>query len=209
MKMPQSEVQGPVLEVGGFRIRKGWLSPAAQAGMAADIAAVAAAAPFFAPMTPWGKPMSVRMTSAGKYGWFTDRRGYRYVERHPSGAAWPAIPESVLGVWRALVSEARLPDCCLVNWYGATARMGMHRDADEADFGWPVLSISLGDPAAFRIGGPARKDPTQTVLLESGDVVVFGGAARLAYHGIDRIRAGGSRVWPEGGRVNLTLRVVD
>lgn len=209
MKMPQSEVQGPVLEVGGFRIRKGWLSPAAQAGMAADIAAVAAAAPFFAPMTPWGKPMSVRMTSAGKYGWFTDRRGYRYVERHPSGAAWPAIPESVLGVWRALVSEARLPDCCLVNWYGATARMGMHRDADEADFGWPVLSISLGDPAVFRIGGPARKDPTQTVLLESGDVVVFGGAARLAYHGIDRIRAGGSRVWPEGGRVNLTLRVVD
>jgi len=209
VKMPQSEVQGPVLEVGGFRIRKGWLSPAAQAGMAADIAAVAAAAPFFAPMTPWGKPMSVRMTSAGKYGWFTDRRGYRYVERHPSGAAWPAIPESVLGVWRALVSEARLPDCCLVNWYGATARMGMHRDADEADFGWPVLSISLGDPAVFRIGGPARKDPTQTVLLESGDVVVFGGAARLAYHGIDRIRAGGSRVWPEGGRVNLTLRVVD
>lgn len=207
--MRQSELQGPVLEVGGFQIRKGWLSPAAQAGMAADIMGVAAVAPFFAPMTPWGKPMSVRMTSAGKYGWFTDRQGYRYVERHPSGVAWPAIPESVLAVWRALVSEARLPDCCLVNWYGATARMGMHRDADEADFGWPVLSISLGDPAVFRIGGLARKDPTQTVLLESGDVVVFGGAARLAYHGIDRIRAGGSRVWPEGGRVNLTLRVVD
>lgn len=198
-----------VLDVGGFEIRKAWLSPAAQAAMAADIAAVVAAAPFFAPMTPWGKPMSVRMTSAGRYGWYTDRKGYRYVERHPDGSAWPPIPERVLEVWRALVSADRLPDCCLVNWYGATARMGMHRDADEADFGWPVLSISLGDPAVFRIGGLARSDPSRTVLLESGDVVVFGGGARLAYHGIDRIRSGGSRVWPEGGRINLTLRVVD
>lgn len=198
-----------MLEVAGFEIRKGWLSPEAQAAMAADIAGVVAAAPFFAPMTPWGKPMSVRMTSAGKYGWFTDRKGYRYVERHPSGVAWPAIPESVLGVWRALVSAERLPDCCLVNWYGEKARMGMHRDADEADFGWPVVSISLGDPAVFRIGGLERTDPSRSVVLESGDVVVFGGPARLAYHGIDRIRAGGSRVWPEGGRVNLTLRVVD
>jgi alkylated DNA repair protein (DNA oxidative demethylase) len=207
--MVQSASGTAVIEVGGFEIRKGWLSPEAQAAMAADVGRVVAAAPFFAPMTPWGKPMSVRMTSAGKYGWFTDRSGYRYVERHPSGVAWPAIPSSVLAVWRALVPGDRLPDCCLVNWYGPTARMGMHRDADEADFGWPVVSISLGDPAVFRIGGLGRKDPAQTVLLESGDVVVFGGAARLAYHGIDRIRAGGSRVWPEGGRVNLTLRVVD
>ena len=207
--MVQSASGTAVIEVGGFEIRKGWLSPDAQAAMAADVGRVVAAAPFFAPMTPWGKPMSVRMTSAGKYGWFTDRSGYRYVERHPSGVAWPAIPSSVLDVWRALVPGDRLPDCCLVNWYGPTARMGMHRDADEADFGWPVVSISLGDPAVFRIGGLGRKDPAQTVLLESGDVVVFGGAARLAYHGIDRIRAGGSRVWPEGGRVNLTLRVVD
>jgi alkylated DNA repair protein (DNA oxidative demethylase) len=87
--------------------------------------------------------------------------------------------------------------------------MGLHRDADEKDFSWPVLSISLGDPAVFRIGGPARSDPTASVLLESGDVVIFGGAARLAYHGIDRIRAGGSRLLPDGGRLNLTLRVVD
>ncbi|WP_425486622.1 alpha-ketoglutarate-dependent dioxygenase AlkB family protein [Amaricoccus macauensis] len=198
-----------VLDVGGFDVRKGWLSPSAQAVMASDVAAVVAAAPFFAPMTPWGKPMSVRMTSAGKYGWFTDRRGYRYVERHPSGSPWPPIPASVLDVWRALVSTERLPDCCLVNWYGGTARMGMHRDADETDFGWPVLSISLGDPAVFRVGGLARSDPSRTIVLESGDVVTFGGPARLAYHGIDRIRAGGSRVWPDGGRVNLTLRVVD
>ena len=87
--------------------------------------------------------------------------------------------------------------------------MGLHRDADEADFSWPVLSISLGDPGVFRMGGPARKDPTASILLESGDVVVFGGPARLAYHGIDRIRFGASRLLPEGGRINLTCRVVD
>jgi alkylated DNA repair protein (DNA oxidative demethylase) len=197
------------LTVNGFEIRKGWLDPAAQAAMAGDIARVVEAAPFFAPLTPWGKPMSVRMTSAGRYGWYTDRGGYRYVDRHPSGAAWPAIPESVLAVWRALVPGGREPDCCLVNHYGPKARMGMHRDADEKDFSWPVLSISLGDSAVFRIGGLRRSDPTASVLLESGDVVVFGGEARLAYHGVDRIRAGGSRLLPGGGRINLTCRVVD
>ncbi len=193
----------------GFAIHKGWLDPPAQAAMAADIATVAEAAPFFAPLTPWGKPMSVRMTSAGRYGWFTDAKGYRYIDRHPSGVSWPPIPASVLAVWRALVSDGRDPDCCLVNRYTATARMGMHRDADEADFSWPVLSISLGDPGLFRMGGPARKDPTASILLESGDVVVFGGPARRAYHGIDRIRFGASRLLPDGGRINLTLRVVD
>jgi alkylated DNA repair protein (DNA oxidative demethylase) len=198
-----------MLAINGFEVHKGWLGPSEQAAMAADIAAVAAVAPFFAPTTPWGKPMSVRMTSAGRYGWYTDATGYRYVDRHPSGVPWPPIPESVLAVWRALVSEAREPDCCLVNHYTATARMGLHRDADEKDFSWPVLSISLGDPGVFRMGGTSRKDPTATVLLESGDAVVFGGAARLAYHGIDRIRFGASRLLPEGGRINLTLRVVD
>jgi alkylated DNA repair protein (DNA oxidative demethylase) len=198
-----------MIAVGGFEIHKGWLGPAAQAAMASDIAAVAAAAPFFAPLTPWGKPMSVRMTSAGRYGWFTDRGGYRYIDRHPSGTPWPPIPASVVAVWRALVSEAREPDCCLVNHYRGTARMGLHRDADEKDYSWPVLSISLGDPGLFRMGGLSRKDPTTSMLLESGDVVVFGGPARLAYHGIDRIRFGASRLLADGGRINLTLRVVD
>lgn len=198
-----------MLAVGGFAIHKGFLGPAAQAAMAADIAGVAEAAPFFTPLTPWGKPMTVRMTSAGRYGWYTDRKGYRYVDRHPDGMAWPPIPESVLAVWRALVSQGRMPDCCLVNRYGAKARMGLHRDADEKDFSWPVLSISLGDSALFRMGGKERGDPTTSVLLESGDVVVFGGEARLAYHGIDRIRAGSSTLLPGGGRINLTCRVVD
>jgi alkylated DNA repair protein (DNA oxidative demethylase) len=87
--------------------------------------------------------------------------------------------------------------------------MGLHRDADEADFSWPVLSISLGDPALFRVGGTVRTDPTASIELESGDVVVMGGGARCAYHGIDRIKFGQSALLPQGGRINLTLRVVD
>lgn len=197
-----------MLRVKGFEIHKGRLDVAAQAALVEDLRAVAAAAPFVAPVTPRGKPMSVRMTAAGRVGWVSDRRGYRYEPRHPSGVPWPPIPAAVLGLWRALCSTERDPDCCLVNHYGAGARMGLHRDADEGDFSWPVLSISLGDPAVFRMGGVERGDPTTSVVLESGDVVVMGGPARLAYHGIDRIRFGGSRLLPEGGRINLTCRVV-
>ena len=198
-----------MIEDRGFIIHQGAIPADAQERLVADIRAVAAAAPFFSPETRGGRRMSVRMTSAGRYGWFSDRRGYRYVERHPSGVPWPPIPESVLGLWRTYGSRARDPDCCLVNYYGAGAKMRLHRDADEADFSWPVLSISLGDPARFRMGGPERSDPSRSIPLESGDVVVIGGAARLSYHGIDRIAFGGSRLLPKGGRINLTLRVVD
>jgi DNA oxidative demethylase len=197
------------LRVGGFEILKGRIDPSRQREMLAAVETVMEAAPPFSPMTPWGKPMRVRMTSAGRYGWFSDRRGYRYIDQHPSGLPWPPIPEPVLAEWRALVSAERQPDCCLVNHYPEGARMGLHRDADEADFSWPVLSISLGDPALFRMGGRERTDPTTSVLLESGDVVLIGGEARLAYHGIDRIRFGRSSLLPGGGRINLTLRVVD
>ncbi|WP_338052080.1 alpha-ketoglutarate-dependent dioxygenase AlkB family protein [Roseicyclus persicicus] len=197
------------LDVGGVAVWAGWLSPAAQAQMVADVRAVAAAAPFFTPETPRGQKMSVRMTAAGDYGWVSDRRGYRYERRHPSGVAWPPIPGSVLAVWRALSGVDRAPQCCLVNWYGEGAKMGLHQDRDEADLAMPVVSISLGDDALFRVGGTVRGGPTRSVWLRSGDVAVLGGAARLAYHGIDRVRPGSSTLLPRGGRINLTLRVVD
>jgi len=197
------------ISYGGFIIWKEFLARDSQEELVESVRGILRAAPLFQPMTPWGKPMSVRMTSAGKYGWFTDRSGYRYVPRHPSGVAWPPIPASILRVWDELVGAQRQPDCCLVNFYDQAARMGLHRDADEADFSWPVLSISLGDTGRFRMGGLARQDPTRAIPLESGDVVVIGGAAPLAYHGVDRINPGSSTLFPQGGRINLTLRVVD
>ena len=197
------------LEIRGFRVFKGYLDTAEQAALVEAIRGVVRAAPLFSPMTPYGKPMRVRMTSAGRYGWVSDRRGYRYEDRHPEGTAWPPIPGEVLAIWRDLVSEERMPDCCLVNFYDADARMGMHQDRDEADFSWPVLSVSLGDEGFFRIGNATRGGKTESHWLQSGDVVVMGGDARLTYHGIDRIRPGTSMLLDAPGRINLTCRVVD
>ena len=196
------------LSIRGFDVFKGHLDGTAQADLVADIRAVVAAAPLFSPDTPYGKPMSVRMTSAGSVGWYADRSGYRYAPQHPNGGDWPAIPDRVLKLWADLTGLARAPDCCLINFYGEGARMGMHQDKDEADFSWPVLSVSLGDAGLFRIGNTTRGGKTESVWLESGDVVVMGGAARLTYHGVDRIRFGSSSLLPKGGRINLTCRVV-
>ena len=192
----------------GIQVYSGWLSRDAQVAMAADVAAVLEAAPLVQPVTPRGQKMSVRMSACGAYGWITDRKGYRYEPRHPNGMNWPAIPPTVLEVWQALCPQARAPESCLINWYGEGARMGMHQDRDEADFGQPVLSISLGDDALFRIGNVTRGGKTDSLWLRSGDVLVMGGEARLLHHGIDRVRTGSSAVWPGGGRINLTLRVV-
>ena len=196
------------LRLKGATVWKAYLDRSAQEAVAAEIEGIAEAAPFYRPVTPWGKPMRVEMTSAGRLGWFTDRRGYRYVETHPDGQPWPQIPERILTVWRELVDDQRTPDCCLVNRYRSGAKMGLHQDKDEADFSWPVLSISLGDTAVFRMGGSERSDPTESIALESGDVVLMGGEARLAFHGIDRVREGSSTLIEGGGRINLTLRVV-
>jgi len=198
----------PTLRVRGFQIYKGVLDAPAQAAMIADLREVMRLAPPFSPDTPYGKPMSVRMTSAGEYGWYSDATGYRYERRHPSGVEWPPIPESALKVWQQVAGVARAPESCLINFYGEGAKMGMHRDVDEADMRWPVVSISLGDDGLFRMGGEQRKGATDTLWLNSGDVVVIGGAARAAYHGVDRIRFGSSGLLPRGGRVNVTLRVV-
>ncbi|MEM9814454.1 MAG: alpha-ketoglutarate-dependent dioxygenase AlkB [Pseudomonadota bacterium] len=192
----------------GFRIHKGFLPRPAQEGIVAALREVIGQAPLSHYETPWGKRMSVGMSAAGQFGWVSERAGYRYADTHPSGVAWPEIPRSILGVWEELVPEARAPESCLINFYGEAAKMGLHSDDTEGDFSQPVVSISLGDPATFRMGGLKRKDPTRSVLLESGDVVVMEGESRLAYHGIDRIRFGRSDLLAKGGRINLTLRVV-
>ncbi len=199
----------PTLRLSGIDIFREWLAPPAQAALLQDLRDVVAAAPLFSPRTPAGRPMSVRMTSAGRYGWYSDRGGYRYRDAHPDGMPWPAIPPRVLALWRWLVSDTRDPDCCLINFYGEGARMGLHQDRDEADFNWPVLSVSLGDAALFRVGNIERGGKTESIWLQSGDVLRMGGEARLIHHGVDRIRHGTSRLLPKGGRVNLTLRVVD
>lgn len=196
------------LTVGGVEIHRGFLDREAQITLRDRVVSLLTQAPLIQPVTPRGQKMSVRMSAAGAFGWVTDRRGYRYEPRHPSGHPWPAIPAEVLSIWNAVSGCARAPECCLINHYTDTARMGLHQDRDEADFSCPVVSISLGDDALFRVGGTARRDRTQSVWLSSGDVAVLGGPARLAYHGIDRIRPGSSTLLPDGGRLNLTLRVV-
>ncbi|MEH6831981.1 MAG: alpha-ketoglutarate-dependent dioxygenase AlkB [Sulfitobacter sp.] len=196
------------LKVKGFDIHAGFLDITAQRSVLAAIRGVVAEAPFFRPETPYGKPMSVRMTAAGKYGWLSDKKGYRYVSSHPSGRPWPAIPADVLNIWRDVTGLEREPECCLINYYSAEAKMGLHQDRDEASTEWPVVSVSLGDEGLFRMGNVTRGGKTESHWLKSGDVVVMGGDARLAYHGVDRIRAGSSTLLPKGGRLNLTLRVV-
>lgn len=204
----KSAVDCAVERVKGFVLYRGYLDAGTQVAMLESLRPGLEVAPFVRPVTPSGKPMSVRMSSAGRLGWVTDRTGYRYEARHKSGAAWPAIPEGVLAVWRDLTGLEREPDSCLINHYAPDARMGMHQDRDEGDFGYPVVSISLGAEALFRMGGTRRRDATESRWLASGDVVVMGGEARLAYHGVDRVRGGSSRLLSDGGRINLTLRVV-
>lgn len=197
------------LNLRGFQIYKSYLDETAQRLIVSDMRDVVAKAPLFSPKTRFGKAMSVRMTSAGRYGWYSDSAGYRYIKTHPNGDDWPEIPASVTSVWADLVGSMRLADCCLANFYDQSAKMGLHQDNDEADFTYPVVSISLGDSALFRVGDTQKGGPTSSVWLTSGDVVVMGGDARLAYHGIDKIKFGSSSLLLAGGRLNLTLRVVD
>jgi alkylated DNA repair protein (DNA oxidative demethylase) len=187
------------------------LDRAAQAVLLTETRRIIAEAPLFTPTMPGsGKPMSVRMTNCGELGWVTDKeRGYRYQATHPvTGKPWPAMPKLLLDLWQEVAGYAAPPQACLVNYYAGTAKMGLHQDKDEEDFAAPVLSVSLGDAAIFRVGGKSRKDPTRAFELRSGDVVVLGGDDRLAHHGIDRILPGTSTLLAEGGRFNLTLRRV-
>ena len=198
----------------GFKLLPERLPRPEQASLVDAVLASVAQSPLYQPAMPrTGKPLSVRMTNFGPLGWITDKnKGYRYEPAHPAtGEAWPAMPLALLDLWEAVSGWPDPPQACLVNWYGPHARMGLHVDNDEQAVNAPVVSVSLGDRARFRLGGPSRKDPTASFILNSGDVVVLGGAARACHHGVDRIYPGTSTLLPEDwrpGRINLTLRRV-
>jgi alkylated DNA repair protein (DNA oxidative demethylase) len=195
----------------GVRLWPQYFDPAAQRRLVAEISQIIVAAPFYRPVMPGsGKPFSVLETNLGPLGWVSDVRGYRYETVHPeTNAPWPPIPERLHELWSGLTAYPAEPECCLVNLYRGGARMGLHQDRDEAALDAPVLSVSLGDDALFRIGGNTRKGPTRSLRLRTGDVLVFGGPARLAFHGIDRVIENTSECVTGGGRLNLTLRRVN
>jgi DNA oxidative demethylase len=188
----------------------GFLDRAAQEALRDELGAILAAAPLFRPRMPrTGKPFSVMMSNCGPLGWVSDERGYRYQSAHPeTGRPWPPIPPILIDAWARLAASAPPPEACLINVYGPQAKMGLHQDRDEEDLSAPVVSLSLGDAAVFRIGGVNRGGPTRSFRLESGDAVVLGGPGRLAFHGVDRIVPGGSTLLAGGGRINCTLRRV-
>ena len=202
IELPQYLAPGAVL-LRGFATAE---SPA----LAADLRRVLARAPFRHMVTPGGLSMSVAMTNCGSYGWVSERTGYRYDAIDPeSGKPWPPMPESFL----RLAGEAAAaggfpgfaPDACLINRYQAGAKLSLHQDKDEHDFGQPIVSVSLGVPATFLFGGAKRADKTRRVPVRHGDVLVWGGPARLNYHGVLPIRAA-HHPFAGAHRINLTLR---
>ena len=167
-------------------------------------------APFRHMSTPGGHQMSVAMTNCGDAGWVTDRTGYRYDGTDPkSGEKWPAMPDVFRELAREAATEASFkrfsPDACLINRYEPGARMSLHQDKDEQDFGAPIVSVSLGIPATFLFGGLKRSDKPQKFRLTHGDVVVWGGPSRLFFHGIAPL-ADGEHALMGRERINLTFR---
>jgi alkylated DNA repair protein (DNA oxidative demethylase) len=167
-------------------------------------------APFRRMMTPGGHQMSVAMTNCGGLGWVTDRSGYRYDVHDPeTGRPWPAMPASFRGLAGEAADRAGFdgfsPDACLINRYQPGARMSLHQDKDEDDFTAPIVSVSLGLPAIFLFGGLKRSDKPLRLRLQHGDVVVWGGPARLAYHGVAPL-ADGEHALMGRQRINLTFR---
>lgn len=194
----------------GLRFYPGYLDHRRQQELLAAVREIFTCAPLFTPRMPKsGRPFSVRMSNCGALGWLSDASGYRYQAAHPeTGQPWPPIPEPLIAIWNDIACYGHPPEACLINFYGPVAKMGLHQDRDEADFAAPVVSVSLGDSCLFRVGGLKRAGASRAFRLHSGDVLVLGGEARLAFHGVDRLYPGTSALLAEGGRINLTLRRV-
>ena len=211
---PGPDQQGPAAPAReqltpGAVLLRGWATSRA-AVLLTDLVAVLAEAPLRRMVTPGGFRMSVAMTNCGALGWVSDGSGYRYNATDPeSGRRWPAMPESFLTLARQTAAEAGFPafepDACLVNRYEPGARLTLHQDRNERDFNQPIVSVSLGLPAVFLFGGPKRSDKTRRVPLAHGDVVVWGGPARLTHHGVLALKDGQHDLTGPS-RINLTLR---
>jgi alkylated DNA repair protein (DNA oxidative demethylase) len=178
----------------------------------AEVATIAAAAPFRHFVTPGGQSMSVAMTNCGRLGWISDRKGYRYTDVDPeTDKAWPPLPAAFLDLARRAAGAAGFanfcPDACLVNRYAPGTRLTLHQDKNEHDLEAPIVSVSLGLSAKFLFGGLNRTDKPHRHVLHHGDVAVWGGASRLAFHGVDTLKDG---THPATGncRINLTFRKV-
>ena len=199
----------------GFEHHKAYLNLRQQKALLAQIVKIIQTAPLYTPTMPKsGRPFSVLETNCGPLGWVSDKDGYRYQSHHPqTGVPWPAMPASFIKIWRQLSSYEDDPQAGLINYYNETAKMGLHQDKDEQNFAAPVISVSLGHSAKFRLGGLKRRDKTRAIEVHSGDVIVMSGKARLRYHGIDRIFKNSSNLLSEHtdlppGRINITLRRV-
>jgi alkylated DNA repair protein (DNA oxidative demethylase) len=193
----------------GVALLQGFALPSA-AALVAEVRRIAAAAPFRQMTTPGGLRMSVAMSNCGTAGWITDRKGYRYSAIDPdSGRPWPVLPGAFLELAVRAADAAGFanfaPDACLINRYSPGARMSLHQDRNERNLQAPIVSVSLGLPATFLFGGPKRSDRPQRVGLHHGDVVVWGAAARLNFHGVAPL-ADGSHPVLGRERINLTLR---
>ena len=172
-----------------------------------DIEGAVKLAPFLTPTMPkTGKSFSVKITNMGDFGWVSDKKdGYRYQKYHPvNNRKWPKISNNIIEIWQKLTGLEVKPDCCLINYYDLNAKMGLHIDNDEKNFSYPVLSISIGASALFRFAGLKRSDPSKSIKLHNGDVIILSGPARLIYHGIDKIYKDTNMDY----RINLTLRKI-
>jgi alkylated DNA repair protein (DNA oxidative demethylase) len=203
-------LEDEVLDDGAVVLRGFALAQAAR--LKDEVAAVAESAPFRHLVTPGGFRMSVAMTNCGPLGWVSDRRGYRYDPVDPeSGRPWPALPDAMRALARDAASRAGYadfaPDACLINRYAAGARLSMHQDRDEKDLRAPIVSVSLGLPAVFLWGGDQRGDKARPVALNHGDVVVWGGASRLRFHGVRPLKDG-EHPFAGAHRINITFRKV-
>jgi DNA oxidative demethylase len=193
----------------GAVLLRGFAKPV-EADLIADLREIVEQAPFRHMVTPGGHRMSVAMTNCGGVGWVTDRSGYRYAADDPeTGKPWPPMPPSFRGLAEQAADQAGFggfsPDACLINRYQPGARMSLHQDKDEGDFGAPIVSVSLGLPAVFLFGGLKRSDKPRRFRLQHGDTAVWGGPARLAFHGVAPLAVGDHAVLGRQ-RINLTFR---